>query len=146
MNTQSLNTMINDKARNGSQTRPGFSLIELTAVLVIIGLLMAGAAVAVPGYLKRARTRVSKTSMMTIKTAITTYSSDNAGSAPESLAALIPNYLDPGAELDAWERNFYYRATPGATHLFELICAGPDGELQTEDDINVWTMNVQRGE
>ncbi len=133
-------------SRSYTQSRPGFSLIELTAVLVIIGLLMAGAAIAVPGYLKRARTRVTKTSMTTIKTAINTYSADNAGSAPESLGSLIPSYLDQGAELDAWERAFYYIPTPGGPNAFNLISAGPDGEFQTSDDINVWTMDVNSGE
>lgn len=133
-------------SRSYTQSRPGFSLIELTAVLVIIGILMAGAALAVPGFLKRARTKVTKTSMMTIKTAINTYSADNAGSAPESLQSLIPSYLDPGADLDAWERAFYYMSTPGATNAFNLISSGPDGEFQTSDDINVWTMDVTSAE
>jgi len=112
---------------------------------VIIGILMAGAALAVPGFLQRARTRVTKTTMMTIKTAINTYSADNAGNAPENLQTLIPSYLDPGADLDAWERAFYYRA-PGQTQMFDLISSGPDGEFQTSDDINVWTMDVNSGE
>lgn len=132
-------------SRSYTQSRPGFSLIELTAVLVIIGILMAGAALAVPGFLKRARTKVTKTSMVTIKTAINTYSADNAGNAPENLQTLIPSYLDPGADLDAWERAFYYRA-PGQTQMFDLISAGPDGEFQTGDDINVWTMDVTNAE
>ncbi|MFG0247200.1 MAG: type II secretion system protein GspG [Phycisphaerales bacterium JB052] len=136
------NSMI---SRSYTQTRPGFSLIELTAVLVIIGILMAGAALAVPGFLKRARTKVTKTSMTTIKTAINTYSANNAGSAPESLSVMIPDYLDPGADMDAWERAFYYRA-PGQTQMFDLISAGPDGEFQTGDDINVWTMDVRSSE
>ncbi len=127
--------------RSYRNTRPGFSLIELTAVLVIIGLLMAGAAIAVPGYLSRARTRVTKTSMTTIKTAINTYMADNAGSAPESIAALIPSYIEEGTELDAWEQPFYYRA-PGQSQAFDLISSGPDKELQTSDDINLWTMDV----
>lgn len=139
---QRLNSMI---SRSYTQSRPGFSLIELTAVLVIIGILMAGAALAVPGFLKRARTKVTKTSMVTIKTAINTYSADNAGNAPESLQSLIPSYLDPGADLDAWERAFYYRA-PGQAQMFDLISAGPDGEFQTSDDINVWTMDVTNAE
>ncbi|HCT43690.1 MAG: hypothetical protein CMJ35_14870 [Phycisphaerae bacterium] len=139
---QRENSMI---SRSYTQARPGFSLIELTAVLVIIGILMAGAALAVPGFLKRARTKVTKTSMTTIKTAINTYSANNAGSAPESLNAMIPDYLDPGADLDAWERAFYYRA-PGQTQMFDLISAGPDGEFQTSDDINVWTMDVRTAE
>ncbi len=133
-------------SRSYTQSRPGFSLIELTAVLVIIGLLMAGAAIAVPGYLERARTRVTKTSMNTIKTTINTYSADNAGNAPENLQLLIPSYLEVGADLDAWERTFYYLPTPGGANPFNLISAGPDGEFQTGDDINVWTMDVNSGE
>jgi general secretion pathway protein G len=127
--------------RRYTTARPGFSLIELTAVLVIIGLLMAGAAIAVPGYLERARARVTKTSMTTIKTAINTYMADNAGTPPESINALIDGYIEPGTELDAWDQMFYYRA-PGQNQAFDLISSGPDRELQTADDINVWTMDV----
>ncbi|MCR9075133.1 MAG: type II secretion system protein GspG [bacterium] len=127
--------------RSYRQARPGFSLIELTAVLVIIGLLMAGAAIAVPGYLSRARTRVTKTSMTTIKTAINTYMADNAGTPPESISTLIPNYIEPGTELDAWDQPFVYRA-PGQSQAFDLISSGPDKEIQTSDDINIWTMDV----
>lgn len=129
-----------------TRSRPGFSLIELTAVLVIIGLLMAGAALAVPGFLERARTRTTKTSMTTIKTAINTYMADNAGNAPENISALIPSYIEPGTELDAWERAYYYIPTPGAANPFNLVSAGADGEFQTSDDINVWTMNVNSAE
>lgn len=128
-------------SRSYTQSRPGFSLIELTAVLVIIGLLMAGAAIAVPGYLNRARTRVTKTSMTTIKTAINTYMADNAGNTPQSIAELIPNYIEQGTELDAWEQEFYY-SPQGRNQAFELISAGPDKEFQTSDDINIWTMDV----
>ncbi len=127
--------------RTYKTARPGFSLIELTAVLVIIGLLMAGAAIAVPGYLARARARVTKTSMTTIKTAINTYMADNAGTPPENINALIPNYIEPGTELDAWEQPFFYLPS-GQNNPFTLISSGPDKEMQTADDINVWTMDV----
>lgn len=133
-------------SRSYRSARPGFSLIELTAVLVIIGLLMAGAAVAVPGFLKRARVRTTKTSMVTIRTAINTYMADNAGDAPETILMLIPNYLDPGSDIDSWEKAYYYRPTPGAEHPFDLMSAGPDKEFQTADDISVWTMKVTSGE
>ena len=140
--TPSLDQRINATiSRSYTIARPGFSLIELTAVLVIIGLLMAGAAVAVPRYLERARVRVTKTSMTTIKTAITTYMADNAGSAPESVLMLVPNYIEEGTEKDAWDLDYYYSA-PGQTHAYELISAGPDKQFQTSDDINLWTMDV----
>jgi len=123
-------------------SRPGFSLIELTAVLVILGLLMAGAAVAVPKQIAKARIRVTKTSMTTIKTAANSFMAENAGDAPASLAELIPSYIEPGSELDAWKRAYYFRATPGAAHAYELISSGADHEFQTPDDINLWTMDV----
>ncbi len=121
--------------------RRGFSLIELVAVLVILGLLMAGAALAVPRFIERARVKVTKTSMTTIKTAINSYMVSNANTPPENIGALIPDYIEPGTELDAWEQMFYYRA-PGQNQAFDLISSGPDGELQTADDINVWTMDI----
>ncbi|MGV6815258.1 MAG: type II secretion system protein GspG [Phycisphaerales bacterium] len=123
-------------------SRPGFSLIELVAVLVIMGLLMAGAAVAVPKQIQKARIKTTKTSMVTIKTAVNSFMAENAGDAPTTLAELIPSYIETGSEIDSWKRDYYYRATPGATHAFELISSGPDKEFQTPDDINLWTMDV----
>ncbi len=131
-----LNTRMNPKAR------PGFSLIELTAVLVILGLLMAGAAVAVPSQIKKARIRVTKSSMKTIKTQIESYRAENAGDAPATLAVLIPSFMEEGADIDSFKEPFYYIPTPGSTHAYELRSAGPDKEMGTEDDINIWTMDV----
>lgn len=127
--------------RSYKTARPGFSLIELTAVLVIIGLLMAGAAIAVPGYLSRARTRVTKTSMTTIKTAITSYMAENAGTPPQNISTLIPSFIEEGTELDAWDQPFYYSPTH-QSQPFTLISSGPDKEIQTSDDIDLWTMDV----
>ncbi|MBO6512582.1 MAG: type II secretion system protein GspG [Phycisphaerales bacterium] len=124
--------------------RPGFSLIELTAVLVILGLLMAGAAVAVPSQIKKARIKVTKTSMKTIKTQIESYRAENAGTPPATLSALIPSFMEPGADTDAFEEPFYYLPTPGSTHEYELRSSGPDREMGTEDDINLWTMDVTK--
>jgi len=144
MNTDHLDTMIRTQTGRYS-ARPGFSLIELTAVLVIMGLLMAGAAISIPKLMTRSKTRITKSSMVTIKTAISTYMADNAGDAPTSLTALIPSYLDTGADTDSWSKPYYYIATPGADHPYNLISSGNDKELQTSDDINVWTMDVTTG-
>jgi len=144
MSTPSLDKQI--KARNAKRyTRPGFSLIELTAVLVILGLLMAGAAVTIPRVMERAKVRITKSSMTTIKTGITSYMSDYTGSAPESVTAMIPNYLEPGSDKDSWGNLYHFIATPGGTHAYELVSLGADGEPGTSDDINVWTMDVTSG-
>jgi len=142
MQTPTLDTRIK-RGHGGLMARPGFSLIELTAVLVILGIMMAGAAYAVPKQIQKARIRSTKTSMVTIKTAVNTFMAENAGDAPESIIGLIPAYIGPGSDLDAWEKTYYYRATPGAAHAYDLISSGADKEFQTTDDINLWTMNVR---
>jgi len=131
-----LNAHLNRNAR------PGFSLIELTAVLVILGILMAGAAVMVPNQIERARIKVTKTSMKTIKTQIESYRAENAGDAPATLAVLIPSFMEVGSDIDSFKEAFYYLPTPGAVNPYELRSAGPDKEMGTEDDINVWNMDV----
>ncbi len=125
--------------------RPGFSLIELTAVLVILGILMAGAAIAVPAQVKKARIKSTKTSMQTVKTQINTYMVENAGDAPETLKALIPEFIEAGSEFDAFEVEYYYTPTPGVgvAHPYNLVSAGPDKEFGTADDIDVWTMDLR---
>ena len=128
-----------------SASRPGFSLLELTAVLVILGLLMGIAAVAVPAQIDKARVRTTKASMKTIKSQIESYRAENAGEAPATLQVLIPSFMEPGADIDAWEQPYYYLPTPGQAYAYTLISKGPDKEQGTEDDINIWTMDVASG-
>ncbi len=135
-----LNTQLN--ARSNPRIRPGFSLIELTAVLVILGLLMAGAAVAVPSQIKKARIRTTKNSMVVIKTQVESFRAENAGDSPATLALLIPSFMEEGSDSDSFKEKYYYLPTPGGAHEYELRSAGPDKEMGTEDDINVWTMDV----
>ncbi|MBL4809243.1 MAG: type II secretion system protein GspG [Phycisphaerales bacterium] len=135
-----LNAQLN--TRSNPRIRPGFSLIELTAVLVILGLLMAGAAVAVPSQIEKARIRTTKNSMVVIKTQVESYRAENAGDAPETLALLIPSFMEEGSDFDSFKEKYFYLPTPGGTHAYELRSAGPDKEMGTEDDINVWTMDV----
>jgi len=132
--------------RNSTLSRPigarrAFSLLELTAVLVILGLLTTIAAVAVPAQIEKARIKTTKTSMNTIKSQIESYRAENAGEAPATLDALIGSFMEDGAQYDAWDRAFYYLPTPGGEHNFELRSGGPDKKMGTEDDIYPWTMN-----
>ena len=130
-------------AASRAMSRPGFSLIEITAVILLIGILAAGAAVAILPQVARAKVNATKNSMRTIKTGIDSYMVENSV-APGSLEMLIPGYLDAGSELDAWKTNYYYRVTPDGAHQYELISAGPDKDFSTPDDnIDLWTMDAE---
>lgn len=124
-------------------SRPGFSLIEITAVILLIGILAAGAAVAILPQVARAKISATKNSMRTIKTGIESYIVQNSVP-PATLSTLIPTYLAEGSDQDAWKTMYYYRLTTGSVNPYELLSAGPDKDFNTpEDNINLWLMDTQ---
>lgn len=132
--------------KTGTHTRlhaRGFSLLELTLVIAIMGVLMAIAAVNLIGGADDAKVKATKTSMATIKTQLQRYYTDH-NAYPPSLMTLIneTRMLQEGANLDAWDREFFYMpgGKPNAPREqgFTLISPGPDGAPGTEDDIDIW--------
>lgn len=130
-----------DRRRVRRGLRPAFSLLEITLVVLIIGILAGAAAIAIPGQLKRARINTVKADLNLFKSQINTYMGEHQGSAPASLTLLIGDYLDENDFVDPWGTPVYYKPTPGTARPFLLISAGPDKQLGTEDDLDVWTMN-----
>ena len=132
--------------KTGTHTRlhaRGFSLLELTLVIAIMGVLMAIAAVNLIGGADDAKVKATKTSMATIKTQLQRYYTDH-NAYPPSLLTLVTQTrtLQEGANLDSWDREYFYfpQGKPGAPREegFTLISMGPDGEQGTEDDIDIW--------
>ncbi len=132
--------------KTGTHTRlhaRGFSLLELTLVIAIMGVLMAIAAVNLIGGADDAKIKATKSSMGIIKTQLQKYYTDH-NVYPPSLMTLITEtrLLQEGANLDPWDREYYYSPVgkPNAPREqgFTLISMGPDGESGTEDDIDIW--------
>lgn len=141
-----VQTRVNGRV-TGRGSRAGFSLLELTLVLVILGLLSAVAAVAIGPAAERAKVRTTKASMETIKTQIQVYEAENSA-VPASLETLAQQgYLEEQKLLDGWKQAFYFEATPeavaGGGRAFKLLSSGQDKQWDTEDDIDVWTMNLE---
>jgi general secretion pathway protein G len=125
-------------------SRRGFSLLELMLVLVILGLLSTVAAVALLPQAEKAKIRTTKTSMNVIKQQITAYQLEK-NRVPDALSVLVPDFLEEGGLRDGWSRDFYYSPTSNGARAFSLVSAGPDGQFETEDDIDVWTMDIETG-
>ncbi len=136
--------------------RSGFTLIEIMAVVVIMGMLMATLAVGISGQIDKARIATTRTKIVRIEQALEFYQMDNARfpTGDQGLDALsdkpsappIPRSYTPGGYIkadgleDPWGQPFQYRI-PGSNnpHSFDLWSLGPDG-VEGGDDIANWTI------
>ncbi len=143
-------------ARKAGPRNSGFTLIEIMAVVVIMGMLMATLAVGISGQIDKARISTTKTKIVRIEQALAFYQMDNArfptvdqglealatkSSTPPVPRAFTPGgYIKPEGLEDPWGQRFQYRI-PGTNnpHSFDLWSLGPDG-VEGTDDIANWTI------
>ncbi len=120
----------------------GFTLIEIMAVVIIMGLLMGVVGVTVFSRVDDARVATTRMQVKQIENALEFYRMDNARypSSEQGLGALIDAPADarnypPGGYLkdrsalkDQWGNDFQYQA-PGQRnpHTFDVWSFGPDG-------------------
>ena len=120
----------------------GFSLIELTLVIVILGVLMSVVAVNVLGQGTKAKIKATEASMNTIRVQLDAYHLEYSAF-PPSLVTLqtVPGFLSDAMALkDGWDREFVYRVPGSNNRQYDLKSVGADPNDLT-DDIDVWTMN-----
>lgn len=127
----------------------GFTMIEIMAVLVILGLLATVVATKVVSNVEKAKVITTKTNLKIYHTAVTHFKMDNnrLPTEEEGLMALIEapsdavdypdgGYLEmPKLEKDGWKHDFIYELTPESHSGFVIRSCGPDGEQDTEDDL-----------
>jgi len=127
--------------------RSGFTMVELMAILVIIGLLAAVVATNVIGRIDKAKVTSTKASLRILHAAVTQYKLDT-GQFPteeEGLMALIEppsevvDLAEPGGYLettevpkDGWGNEFDYMLYPESGKPFVIISYGADGEEEGE--------------
>lgn len=122
--------------------RAGFTLIEIMAVVIIMGLLMGIVGVTVFGRVDEARVATARMQIKQLENALEFYRMDNSRypSTEEGLQALIEpppgarNYPPGGymknrdGLLDPWDNPFQYQS-PGEhnPHTFDIWSDGADG-------------------
>ncbi|MFC0388351.1 type II secretion system major pseudopilin GspG [Muricoccus vinaceus] len=133
--------------------RPGFTLVELLVVLVILGLLASVAAPQAMRYLGGAKHDAAKLQLQGLMTAVDLYRLD-VGRYPtreEGLAALMQRpsgvdrwngpYVRKADQLqDPWSRPYRYRF-PGENGVYDLFTLGADdraGGTGEDRDVTSW--------
>ena len=133
--------------RNKYGLRSGFTMIELMAILVILGLLMAVVAVNVAGSIEKAKVKTTKASLKMLQAAVTNFYIDT-GSYPSEDVGLeelveqpsdvegwqVGGYLET-TEIpkDGWGGEFIYERYPPSGKAFVIISYGADGEEGGEE-------------
>lgn len=140
--------------RTRTNRQDGMTLIEIMIVIAILGLLAAIVGVNVMQGLTDGRIGAAKTQIKSFETGLKLYNRDCAKypSTGEGLNSLISKpgncsrwkpYLDQSTiPLDPWGNpyEYFYPGTHGQE--IEIISKGPDGSLNTQDDVVSWNQDA----
>ncbi len=139
------------KAVSRPRAHNGFTLIELLVVIIILAILAAVVIPKVVGRTDDARMAAAISDVSAFSSALNMYKADT-GQYPTSdqgLNALISNpgvpgwnkpYLDNMSvmKMDPWGHTYIYKYPSDHGQDFDIISAGPDGQVGTNDDIESW--------
>ncbi|MEP6897985.1 MAG: type II secretion system major pseudopilin GspG [Rhodanobacter sp.] len=127
----------------------GFTLLEMLAVIALIGIIAAVVVPSVIGKLDKGKYGAGKAQLTTLGQKIENYALDN-GSPPQQLQDLVAKpsnaanwqgpYSKPSELKDPWGHDFGYKA-PGDHGAYDLIFYGQDGKPGGDDyskDVGNW--------
>jgi len=148
------------KKWNAKTTRKAFTMVELMAVLIIIGLLAAAAVGTFMHQIDKSKVITTTASLKTLHNAVLQFKMDTGHypSEEQGLLELVEEPVDltgwnPGGylettdvPLDAWNHEFVYLLNPESGKPFVIISYGADGEEGGEGyDADLYSTDTNRG-
>ncbi len=132
--------------RHDTRAARGFSLLELTLVIAIIGVLTAVVALNVGGLGGKAKIRSTEAGLSNIQTALNSYHLEYSAYPPDLRTLVTAKIMSADRPmLDGWKRDFYYDPRGRSKDQpYILMSSGEDGVSGNEDDIDIWTMLQKR--
>lgn len=126
----------------GSLAR-GVTLIEVMIVVVILGLIAGGVAVAVLPRLREAQIKTTRTSAMELRRAAETWRGSHASDqCPTPQVLQADKAIDTGSKItDAWDDPYKIFCEDDETIVTSF---GPDKKEGTQDDIRVPEQQLQK--
>jgi general secretion pathway protein G len=129
--------------------RYGFTMVELMAMLIIIGLLATLVVTKVTSKIDQARITTTKANLKILSSAVNQFRMDTGRFPTEDMGLLDlieqpPDVMtwEPGGylettdlPLDGWGMDFIYEPYPESGKQFAIRSLGPDKEEGTEDDL-----------
>lgn len=140
------------KQRNN--TRRGMTLVEVLAVVVILGLLAGTLAIGFSGAFRKGKREMAKTGIGVISQRVELYHQEHDSYPPNDIGLAVLSdghadpqgtyYIGPDRLLDPWG-NPYYIAVPGPdAHPYEIVSYGADGEIGgTDENADVSSLNLR---
>ena len=136
-----------------------FTLLEIMAVILIMGLLLSVVGVSVVGQLDKARVDTAQTQVKRLESMLDMYRADNSRyptteqglkaliekptSAPEPRRYPPDGYLRHGLPLDPWDNPYQYKSpgdqNPRSFDLWSWGADGAPGGDDTDADIGNWS-------
>lgn len=126
--------------RPARRVRRGFSLLEISLVLIIMGILMTVVVVSMTGRADDAKRTTTMAKMSQIKQALDQYGL-KYNSMPPTLANLVQAGYITEVPTDDWGTQLYYMVPGLQGKPYDLISMGPTKQPGDPGNINVWTMN-----